>query len=353
MKKIFAIVLLSLLVSTPAAFAAPTFTADAEINTTFDSKSNGSTVSTMDMGGRVLFTAAGKIENKDTGFFAAGQGQVLANLTGSASVDDAWGQIGTSSFSLKMGRFEAQSLLDAGEDIYVASAGGTWYTANNARGRNNGGLALDFNASENLLVEIGAIYGNTTTTFALVDLANNTYSLANLAQNKMGVRPLVKFTSGGITAVAGADIYMESPKNTDIDGSTSKIGFGGMIIAKVSNITIGGGAASGKTEVKDYKYLDAATGTVYNVVNPKQTVTSMKMWVNIPVGGNVVGLGGGYTTEDLLDSKEMYGFAVYEYNKLPVEGASLKFAVSFASATDLPGGDVTDVGGRVRLNYTF
>ena len=352
MKKILAITLVSLFACASMAFAEAKVAADLELNPTFDSLSNGSTVSTMDFGGRVQVTVSAKIENKDTGFFFASQTQILAKTDGTAGTDDAWGQLGTSSFSLKVGRFEAQSLLDAGEDIYVAGAGGTWYTANNARGRTNGGLALDFNASENLMIEIGAIYGNTTSTFALVDLANKTYSLANLAQNKTGVRPLVKFTSGNITAVAGADIYMESPKNTDIDGSTTKIGFGGMIIAKVSNITIGGGAASGKTEVKDYKYLDTATGTVYNVVNPKQTVTSMKAWVNIPVGENLVGIGGGYTTEDLLDSKEMYGFVVYEM-KLPVEGAWLKFAGSFASATDLPGGDQTDVGGRVRFAYAF
>lgn len=339
MKKILAITLLSLLAFVPAAVAAPIFSADVEINTTFDSLSDGSTINTMDMGGRVVLNIEGKIENKDTGFFVAGKGQPMAQVDGKFGMDDAWGQIGTKSFSLKIGRFEGIGLLDAGEDVYVASAGGTWYTANNARGRNNGGLALDFNASDSLLVQIGAIYGNTTYTYT-----NTAGASTTVAENKLGVRPVVKFTAGNITLTAGADIYMEDPKNSDIDGTTSKIGFGGQVTATVGSIKLNVGAASGKTEIKDY---------LPNTAKWEQTVTTIKGFANIPVGANLLGLGAGYSTEDLADSKEVYGFATYEY-KLPVEGAWLKFAVSFASATDLPGGeDQTDVGGRVRLNYTF
>jgi hypothetical protein len=328
MKKILAITLLLLVVGASQAFAAPTFSADVEINTTYDALSDGSKANTMDMGGRVLFTAAGKIES-DTGFFAAGQGQVLANLSGSASVDDAWGQIGTKSFSLKMGRFEAQSLLDAGEDVYVASAGGTWYTANAARGRTTGGMALDFNASDNMMIEVGAVYGQGTD--------------QGIAANRYGVRPLVKLSVSNFTVVAGADVLMLSPKDPDVDGSTSTVGFGGMVIATLGNITVGGGAASGKTETKDY----------VGIAKSDQTITTMKAWVTMPMGDNKLGLGAGYSTEDVNDSKEMYGFAVYEI-KLPVEGAWIKIAGSYASAKDVGGTeDRTDVGGRVRLNYTF
>lgn len=348
MKKIVALVLLSLFVSTPAAFAAPTFSADVEINTTFDSKSDGSTISTMDMGGRVLFTAESKLENKDTGFFVAGKGQVLANLDGTASVDDAWGQFGNKSFDLKVGRFEAESLLDAGEDIYVASAGGQWYTANNARGRNNGGMALTFNVMEGMMFQVGAIYGNKTSKFSFP----GTTSTVSLAENKFGVRPLIKYSTKDFTVVAGLDYYGEAPQNKDIDGSTTKIGFGGQVTGSFSGIKINVGAASGTTQDKDYTVAvkDSTTGvtTIYTVDDTKETITTIKGYANIPVGTNLIGLGVGYSSAKEADVKETYGFACYEM-KLPVEGAWLKFAASYAKVKD---GD-SDVGGRVRLNYTF
>jgi hypothetical protein len=324
------------------AFAEAKFSADAEIDTTYDSLSDGSTIGTADLGGRIRLTAEGKTENKDTGFFVAGKTEVLAKINGSAAIDDAWGQLGTKTFAVKIGRFEGEALLEPGEDVYVAKAYTDPYKVNNARGRDNGGIAVNFNPSDSLMVELGAIYGQGSSALSYGDEA------VAIDINKFGFRPLVKFTAGNITVKGGADMYFETPKDQDIDGTYSEIGFGGEINAKVSNITVNVGAGSSKNKVEDYDILYGAS--------LEETITTIMGFVNIPVGENLLGFGAAMTNLDEADVNETYGFAVYEL-KLPVENAWLKFAVSFASATDVPTDDgtedVTDVGGRVRLNYTF
>jgi hypothetical protein len=340
MKKILALTLLSLLVLAPSAFAAANFGADAEINTTFDSLSDGSTVSTMTMDGRVKFEATGKIENADTGWFAAGCGQVLAKVDGTAAVDDAWGQFGTKSFSLKIGRFEAEELFTKGEDVYIASAGGPGrYETNYARGRNNGGFSLNFTPSETMKVEVAGIYGNDSASYVASD-----GTTASAAQNKIGVRPAVIISLSNLTIKAGADFLTQQFANEDIDGKTTKFGFGGQVKVQLGESVLGLNVSNGKVKDEDYYGM---TGS------EDQTTTSFWGFYTMPVGANKLGLGAGYTTEDANDTTEIAGFACYEW-KLPVEGAWLKFAASYAAA-DMKdvGDDQTDIGGRVRLNYTF
>jgi hypothetical protein len=347
MKKILALTLLSLLVLAPAAFAAEihnvptegeqgnlTLKGDVEIDTTYDSLDvkGGDKVNTMDLGGRVYFQIIGRWENKDTGFFVAGQGQPLSSVDGTFGMDDAWFQFGNKSYSFKIGRFEAMEFLGTGgEDVWIASAGGPGrYQGNYARGRTNGGMALDITASDAMLIEVGAVYGQHA-------------DFQGISQNKYGIRPGVQFTMGNITVKGGAEVYMEKPQNDGVDGSTSKIGFGGQVRATVGNITLNGGAAVGKVEQKDY-VIGGAT-----MAKTKVTTTSVIGHLTMPMGDNQkIGFGAGYTQLDKpKDVSEMYGFATYEY-KL-AETTWVKLCGSYAKVED----GNSDVGARVRFNYGF
>lgn len=336
------------------ALAGVDWSGDVEVNTDLAGHSNGSDTTEMSMGGRVEVTAASKKENED-GMFVAGQGQIEIGIDGSPATADAWGQIGTPSFSFKLGYFEAEGLYSKGEDIYIAEAGGPGrYEANAALGRDSGGMALDFNVSDNMMIQIAAIYGNETQSGDYIE-AEGTVVAADGSEwtlydwesysvpaNKIGFRPLVKFSNETVTAKVGFDYLMLTPQDSDADGESTTMGFGADLSASFGNMTVGVSAAS-KTDDGE-SWIDGSSGEEVQTTNASAYLT-------MAMGDNTLGFGGGYTTEDSNDNTEMYGFASYAM-PLPVEGAALKFGASFASA-EVGDHEPTAFGFRVRLNYDF
>jgi hypothetical protein len=213
--------------------------------------------------------------------------------------------------------------------LIVSAGGPTKYQGNYARGRTNGGFALDFNASDSVLVELAGVYGGGA-------------SFQGIDQNKYGVRPGIQFTMGTITLKGGADLYFESPKDSDLDGTTSKIGFGGQANIALDKLTVNVGAASGKVEQKDY-VVSGAT-----IAKTDVTTTSVIGYVVMPIGDSQkFGAGAGYTKTDKPDVNEVYGYGTYEFQLL--EGAWAKLCASYAKVKD---GD-SDFGARLRFDYAY
>jgi hypothetical protein len=337
--KMFICVVVASLFLAAGAFAEINWSAGMETNTDFESnktekgRADGKDLenTVFAQGGRLKVTAEGKSES-DTGFFAAAKGQLKLNLDGTASTDDSWVQVGTSSFSLKVGRFEGEGLFSKGADVYIVSApgGADRYEANKARGRSSNGMALDFSAGENMMIQVGMVYGGS---------------------NQLGARPLVKFSTDTVTIKAGADYLRETPQDNDAKEETTYMGFGVDASAGFGSMTIGGAGAYLTQGGKD------AAGTDLK----DQKTLSVWGYLKMAVGeGDELGVGAGMTSWEDDGSKDknnhLQGYVSYAH-ALPAEGAKVKFGASFASADIEPkvGTKTTNsaFGARVRFNYDF
>jgi hypothetical protein len=323
-------------------FAEIKLTPDARAEFTYEHIADGTTNNICAGEGRLRLTVSGKTENKETGFFFAAQEQSLIKVDGTYSTDDAWAQFGTKKVNLKIGRFEAESLLEKGRDTFVeTNKNGGYnvpapYRADNARGRTFGGMALGFTATDQLRFELGAVYGNTTDS----DTIDGTTVKA--AVNQIGFRPAVIFTVSNFTIKGGFDYLTYRPKNPDADGERNKVGFGGQVIGTFGKITVSGGAATFNMDGKNY--VDGAS-------RDEQRTTSISGRFEVVFNKDAMGIVVTHTTEDLYDSKETYAFLDYDY-ALPVKGY-IKFAPSVAFGTDVNGKDVKAFGMRIRFDYAL
>ncbi|MFM2345465.1 MAG: hypothetical protein RL654_218 [Pseudomonadota bacterium] len=160
------------------AFAAVSFDANVELDTTYQNAERGASQS-----GRVELNAASKSE-KGGGFVAA-RASYMAGKGGVTTVDDMWVQFGNTSGDIKLGRFEAADLFPLGKDVMVedgnAAAG---FRANNFRGRTSSAhAALNLNVGGGLGFELGV----------MADKKNT------------GVRPVVSFGMSGFSVKLGAE----------------------------------------------------------------------------------------------------------------------------------------------------
>jgi len=338
--KILAVMAVVLMLSSMA-LAEVNIGADVEINTDFQTSTqekstaagSDTDMTTFTQGGRVRLTVSGKTE-ADSGLYASLQGQLMANDDGTMSTDDAFIELGNASWYMRAGRVEGESLFAKGQDIYIVGAplAPGRYEANNSRGRTNLGAVLAVMPSDALTVEVDTVYGNS---------GDN---------NILGARPLIKFSTSGLTVKGGVDYYMESPQDNNAKGETTKLGFGGNAEYGMGAITLGASAAMVTVGGKDSADKDL----------DDESTLSLFGYATMSMGAGTLGVGGGMTSlsyDKAKTEKSMIEAYVSFDAPLPVDGAALKLGASYASATvEKQGGGLLDqdtsaFGGRVRLWY--
>ena len=331
--------------------------ANVETNTTVSSSSldnAGQDLVKFDNDGRVETALEARTENEN-GFFFAGKGCFEIQVDGGYSSCDVTASLGNSSFEFKVGHWEAEDMFPKGEDVYIAEVPGAVgrYEMNKVRGRNPNGMGVIFKFSDTMKLDARLAFD----TDNLSVLNTNDGSVSKVASNNLGVRPVLVINPGNFTIKLGGEYLLSSPQDSDAKGELTVLGFGTVVEAKVGNLTIGVTGAMKSDDGKDILTTVDADG---NVISTKEVdkdevkTTSAGTYVKIPVGeADLFQVAGGFTTEDADDSNHMYVFSSYGH-QLPVEGAKIKFGVSFANASDIGGSeDGTAFGARVRFNYTF
>ncbi|GAK61449.1 hypothetical protein U27_01349 [Candidatus Vecturithrix granuli] len=319
---------------------------DVETNTTAEFLSEEGTdgdtdTSNMTNDGRVKVTFKGRTEGEN-GWYGAAVAQPLVSTDGATNVDDAYVEFGTSTFAIRVGRYEGEGGFSKGEDVYIAAAPGApgRYEANYARGRfgtGYGHVGFHFSPSDTLKLYVDTTIGHTTQD--------------DVAVNAFGVRPVVKFSNDTFTVKVTGDMMKFVPQDSDSDYDQTKWGFGVDASTKVGGVTIGAAVARGTVSGTD----------VDNVDWDDEYTLSTFGYATIPVMENdAIGAAIGYTmlSYDKSDdeAKNLEGYLVY-IHQLPVEGLKIKFAGSFSTAAIEPevgsDADNTAFGFRMRLNYDF
>jgi hypothetical protein len=266
--------------------------------------------------------------------FMEAKAEVLAKTDGSTAIDDAWGKIGTSVFDVQIGRYEGWSLFDKSNDMLIAEApnGAGRYEANYARGRMDsaGQLAVHVTPSDAFGFEAGFVYGN------------------DGADNVVGFRPVINSKFGPVEVAVGADMLNTTPKEDDAENDTTKLGFGAKVKAAFSIVTLGINYASGTEGGTDTDGEDL----------DDVTTNSLGGYCDLALGKGVLSLAAFSTTQEVDESdatdEHLQYFVAYAH-PLPIDGATIKFAVSGANATNESAGDVDSdaLAFKVRINYSF
>ena len=327
--------------------------ANVETNSTISSSSlddAGQDLVKFDNDGRVETSLEARTENEN-GFFFAGKGCFEIQVDGGYASCDVWASLGNSSFAFKVGHWEAEDMFPKGEDVYIAEVPGAVgrYEMNKVRGRTPNGAGVVVNFSDTMSLDFRTAF----------DTASSDFGAAKgVGVNNLGVRPILIIKPGNLTIKLGGEYLLTSPQDSDAKGEATVFGFGGVVQAKVGNLTIG---VTGAMKSEDGKNVVNNTDAEGNVISTSEVdwadavkTTSAGTYVQIPVGeADLLQVAGGFTTEDVNDSNHMYVFSSYGH-QLPVEGAKIKFGVSFANASDIGGSDDgTAFGARVRFNYNF
>ena len=320
------------------------FSGDLEIDTSYTEKSTDAAVGTTatdtteyDLGGRIKVVPA--VHKEAGNLFFEAKAELLAktdNTDGNGvQVDDVYGKIGTSSFDVQIGRFEAWNLQDESNDMLIVEAptGEERYEANYARGRidSAGQLALHAFAGDIFGFEGGLVYGKEG------------------SDNLFGARPVVDIKISNFGFVAGADYLNTTPQDDSGQSEITKLGYGARIKAVLGIATLGINYASGTVEETDGAGVDL----------PDETTDSYGGYFDLAIGNGVLTLAGFFTNWESDDPSEFdethYQYYIIYAHPLPVEGATIKFAVSQASASDDDPtvGDSDALGFKVRLNYNF
>jgi hypothetical protein len=326
-----------------------TLSGDLEIDTSYtsttDKDADNDLATDADPTDETIYDLSGRIKvapavRKEAGnLFMEVKAEVLAKTDGTTAIDDAWGKLGTSVFDIQIGRYEGWSLFDKSNDMLIAEAPNgddnrtaVRYEANYARGRidNAGQLALHVLPSSAFGLELGFVYGN--------DDADN---------NVIGIRPVINLKFGPMEIGIGADMLNTTPKNDATENSdTSKRGFGAKVKATAGPMILG---------------INYASGTEENDATPDsdQTTQSMGGYCDLALGEGVLTLAAFLTNweEDnyAFDKTHNQYFIAYAH-PLPIDGASIKFAVSQATATEeTSGADIENdaLSFKVRLYYSF
>lgn len=315
-----------------------TLVGEAEINGKVDSSSVGDVDEmTNHMSGYVKLILKGQAET-ESGWIMDAQGDLILNNESSSApsaiwLDDSWMRFRKGSFSLKLGKFEAEYLFPKGNDVYVAWAPGSpgRYEGSYARGRGTlGNFALSSSLSEKVWMEVAGVYGNTTAYGVGLDGAN-------VAVNQYGLRPVVKLTAGPLTLKGGVDFLTQMPKNSDADGNTTKLGFALNSELRIGKFALGLVGTSG-TEGGE-SYVD---GSDLEDVTTTSTNTYLQYFMDKGEFSTSVG----YWIEDANDSNAMYWYGAYT-RYLPFNANSTKLSVglTYANVRDLVDAEDSDVYG--------
>jgi hypothetical protein len=360
--KILLAVAVAVMMMSSVALAELSISANVEVNTDFKSTTEESSVAggsdteetVFEQGGRVKVTFEEKTE-AESGLYAALKGSFEIKDDGSAAGSDAYFELGSAGWLMKVGRVEGEGLYGKGADIYIVGAPGApgRYEVNKSRGRGDIGGLFAFMPSDALKAEVDMMYSS------------------NDDNNIMGARPLVKFSASGLTVKAGVDYYMESPKNADAKGEVTKLGFGGNAEFAMDPITLGASVGmltdGGKDAVPVVDDLGIPTGEVGEVDKDEEKTLSVFGYAKMSMGVGTLGVGGGMTTfeyDKASTEKSMMEFYGSFDAPLPVDGAAIKLGVSYATAklekqgVDADGVPIEDqensaFGGRLRLWYEF
>ncbi|MCP4398943.1 MAG: hypothetical protein GY801_16795 [bacterium] len=353
--RVLVAVLCAALLVVPAAFAEVSATmniaGDVETNTNFTIEDDGSDNS-MSWGnnGRTHIKFDGTIEG-DNGWFAYGKGDAMIDVSSSVGVDDAYLELGTESFSILIGRYEAPGAFGKGQDTFIVEAPGApgRYQADYLRGRNDfNNIALKFGSFELGVIVASDSVDYDADSYSITDTAGTSHDLvvtSSFGTNVYGVRPAFTMSSDAFTLNVAAEFATYMPQNTDNnDYAVSKMGGGANVEFAAGAGTVGASVAYGMITGDD---MDG------NEMDDDSTLSTFG-YFTMPVGDNSFGLGGGYTMNSVDDNDDTMFETFASFNQqLPVEGLWLKYAASFASASFDAGDDTTGFGARVRFNYDF
>lgn len=342
----------------PPALAELTLNGDLEIDTSYlstddDDTDRGDTTSNADQQ-TTTYDLAGRIKvvpgvRKEAGrLYMEAKAEILAQLDGDVTVDDAWGKIGTSLVDFQIGRFEAWDLFYKSNDMLIVDApnGPTRYETNFARGRFGapGQAAIHVFPIEALGFEVGAVYGNE------LDDDDDDDDDAN---NKIGVRPVIDIKLGNFNLFGGVE-YVQTTSTIDDDSigslkEATQFGYGGRLQGIFGILTLNLQYAHGIEGGKDDLGVELAD----------ETTDSYGALLDLGVGSSVLTLGSFFTTweQDNNDYEKDHCqyYAAYAH-PLPIDGATIKFAASYAISTEETATDDIDsntLGFMMRLNYDF
>lgn len=288
-----------------------------------------------------IYDSSGRIKvvpsvRKEIGnLYMEAKAEILAKTDGDVATDDVWGKIGTSTFDFQIGRFEGWDLFNKSNDMLIVEApnGPSRYEANYARGRFDapGQIAVHILPNDIVGIEVGAGYGQ------------------DGDQNKMGLRPVVNVKFSNFEVLGGLDYLKTTEQDDDLADETSQLGYGARAKAVFGIATFNINYAHGETGGKDAAGNDLSD----------ETTNSYGAYCDLGLGKGVLTLAGFYTTweeeDNDYDKNHAQYFAAYAH-PLPIDGATIKFAVSYATATEeTAGGDINSdaLGFKVRLNYNF
>jgi hypothetical protein len=296
----------ALALSAPA-FAATGVSANMELDTGVQNiKSTGAKGSYQ--AGRVEVNFTGRAEGN--GGFIAGKASAILSKGGAASTDDAWVQLGTSAFDVKLGRFEAADLYPTPAD--AARIGG-FYQTNALRGRmgDRTHAAATFALGTGLSLELG-----------LVDIKDT-----GVSGGSKGLRPVLSYAAGPLSLRVG----LESGKTQDGADEANFSGAGAALgYALDSSLTLRAAVSSGtaKFAAGDQKRSAALVGVSAGGLN--LSVESAKTG----------------------DTKYQGAFGGYTFGLFDIKGASM--TPSFGTqSTDDGTAKVTNSKFALRVNYTF
>ncbi|MBJ7537322.1 carbohydrate porin [Marinomonas sp. C1424] len=311
--------IVSSMLSAGIANAAPTMSANIELNTDVYDKSVSET--TYEQDGRVELTAYNKHTSGDN--FIEGKGAIELKVDNSSYVADVYAKIGNSKWDVQVGHFEAINLFPKGKDTLVSNAGGVAvYEANLARGRadDGGQIALHFAPSDSLKIEIGTIYGDDDTN------GDNKAAFS-------GIRPIAILSTDAATFTAG---YESVKYDLAAGGDVSKTGY---------SIGANFDVSSANVNVAMTHLKDDSTGVDKEVDS---------FVINMTAGN--FGLGLISSTEDNAGSETsvMTAYTAYTMPVFDIENASVTLAASYSTADDVAASQDDEIlATRVRINYTF
>ena len=308
------------------ALADLSFDANLELDTTMvdtDLKS-----AEYNQGGRVEINAFAKRELDQ--YFVAAKGTVKLGTEGETAVDDAYIQLGTDTWDVQAGRFEATDLFPKGKDTLIEHANGEVYEANMGRGRfgNSGGqFAFHLNPADNLKFELATMFGD----------VNNDDEEDKDAFT--GLRPAVMWSSDVVNVTVGYEQVKYDQENAagQKTGEVDKSGLAATANFKLAGADVNVNAAQMKDNNTDDKVTTYGTNLVYGAF-----------------GAGFIYSKSDKDAANVLDTSVKTTYLAYTMPLFGIESASATLAGSYSSADDVAENDndkTTAV--RLRLNYTF
>ena len=256
--------------------------------------------------------------------FFAGKGTVLLNTDGEATVDDAFIQLGDSTWDFQLGRFEGINLFPLAKDTLIVHVSDDYvYQANKVRGRvgdGGGQIAFHYKASEMVKFEVDTLYGDGN----VIDDGDNTTAVS-------GVRPSVTFVTEAATISAGFEsVKYDKTGGGDVDLS----GYGVTANFDVAAANVNLAAAFSKDDNTDKKITSFVANIVYG---------------NFGLGVIASSVDDGATDPSLVTT-----YIAYTVPVLDIENATVTFAGSYSTADGVAAGDNDKTtAARVRFNYGF